>query len=259
MLLQLSVREAWTWQSLDHPNIIPFLGIADYMTVCPGALPQLCLVSPWMEAGNVMEYIALHPVVNRLPFLLDIVNGVEYLHNFPSGPIIHGDLKGNNILVDTSGERPVARICDFGLAQVLESTMKDGLSTTSTAFDGNARWMAPERLVPERYGLGQLESKSVKSDVFEMMRTFSQILTGKPPFFDKSDLAAAIAVMQGLFPEHPSIYCHGLDNDRVNLMRQAWSTNREKRPSLTDIRRDIEQSLFLDKFLVRPPFKLSDA
>ncbi|KZO92479.1 kinase-like protein [Calocera viscosa TUFC12733] len=259
MLLQLSVREAWTWQHLNHPNIIPFLGIADYMTVCPGALPQLCLVSPWMEAGNVMEYIALHPVANRLPFLLDIVNGVEYLHTFPPGPIIHGDLKGNNILVDTGGKRPVARICDFGLAQVLESTMKDGLSTTSTAFEGNARWKAPERLVPERYGLGQLESKSIKSDVFEMMRTFLQILTGKPPFFDTSDLAAAVAAMQGMIPEYPSVYCHGLDSDRVNLMRQAWSTNREERPSLTDIRRDLEQSLFLDKLLVRPPFRPSAA
>ncbi|KZT55376.1 hypothetical protein CALCODRAFT_354947 [Calocera cornea HHB12733] len=65
----LSLREALIWQDLNHPNVVPFLGIANYQAICAGALPQLCLVSPWMSAGNIMEYIASNPEESRLPFV----------------------------------------------------------------------------------------------------------------------------------------------------------------------------------------------
>jgi len=64
--------------------------------------------------------------------------------------------------------------------------MHEGISTTSTAGHGNARWMAPERLDPPRYGLRPSATKSTSSDVFEMMRTFFQILTGKVPFHEET-------------------------------------------------------------------------
>ncbi|KZT55373.1 hypothetical protein CALCODRAFT_437311, partial [Calocera cornea HHB12733] len=91
---QLTLREAWTWSHLNHPNVVPFLGVADYKVICPGALPQLSLVSRWMAHGNIMEYTREHPSADRLPLLTDIAKGVNYLHTVPSPPIIHGDLKG---------------------------------------------------------------------------------------------------------------------------------------------------------------------
>jgi len=245
--LELSIREALAWKELNHPNIVPFLGIADYEQVCRGAVSQLCLVSPWMSGGNIMEFVESNPSMDRLPFLLDIVLGVAYLHNFSSGPIIHGDLKGNNILVDTSAEPPAARITDFGLSEVMESTMAEGSPTTSRAFLGNVRWMAPERLVPDQYGLRQSEAKTRKSDVFEMMRTFFEVLTGRVPFYEHpNDFQVARKVLEGMSPERPHTHCEGLDDVRWDLMIHSWSSSPDERPSLEAIERDTRQSLSLE-------------
>jgi serine/threonine protein kinase len=83
---------------LEHPNIVPFLGV----TIDP-----LELISDWMPGGDLPGYIANHPNVDRLslvgvPYnplcktliprqLSDVAEGLNYLH---SCDVIHGDLKG---------------------------------------------------------------------------------------------------------------------------------------------------------------------
>ncbi|KZO97470.1 kinase-like protein, partial [Calocera viscosa TUFC12733] len=244
-----------------HPNIVPFLGIADYAKICPGGFSQLCLVSPWMADGNIMEYLKKNPTVSPLPLLLDIVNAVLYLHSFLSTPIIHGDLKGNNILIgfDASNHanaRPYALLIDFGLSQIMEVGMEDDVGTTSTAENGNARWLAFERILPAKYGLRQSECKSTMSDIFEMMRTFFEILTGGPPFQGMSDYAALAEVLQGSNPERPA-RCHWLDDDLWNLMLKCWSNERQARPSLDLLKQDLEWSISLDHVLVRIGIRFS--
>ncbi|KZO97449.1 kinase-like protein [Calocera viscosa TUFC12733] len=248
---QLSVREAFTWHRLTHRNIVPLLGIADYAKIFPGGSRQLCLISPWISGGNIMEYLKANPTHSPLPLLLDVVDGVSYLHSHPSGPIIHGDLKGNNIVIDfpVTRDRPVARLIDFGLSQIIEADMEHEAGTTSTAFSGNARWLAFERLDPEQYGLRQSESRTTKSDVFELTRTFFEILTGGPPFQGMPDYRALNAVLRGSNPERPD-GCRWLDDDRWNLMLKCWSQDREARPTLDALLQDLNQSIWLDQRLV---------
>ena len=49
-------KEAVTWKYLDHPNVLPLLGI----TIDP-----LQLVSKWVSSGNMREYIKRHPDADR--------------------------------------------------------------------------------------------------------------------------------------------------------------------------------------------------
>ncbi|KAF7337084.1 Protein kinase domain-containing protein [Mycena venus] len=47
-------REALIWRQLCHPNLLPFFGLY-YVD------NRLCLVSPWMERGNIMEFLRSDP------------------------------------------------------------------------------------------------------------------------------------------------------------------------------------------------------
>ncbi|KIM21076.1 hypothetical protein M408DRAFT_81026, partial [Serendipita vermifera MAFF 305830] len=68
-----------------------------------------------------------------------VLDGVGYLHEHDP-PIVHGDLKPGNVLIDDR-ERPT--ICDFGLAQIFLEEGATGMTTTSE-HTGTARYLAPE-------------------------------------------------------------------------------------------------------------------
>ncbi|KAJ6457322.1 kinase-like domain-containing protein, partial [Mycena sanguinolenta] len=79
-------REALVWKELCHPYILPFLGIEE------SSFPsRLCMVSPWMEHGTVLNYLKQHGHGNVDKLLYQIAQGLQYLH---SRDIVHGDLRG---------------------------------------------------------------------------------------------------------------------------------------------------------------------
>ena len=49
------------WKRLSHPNILPLLGV--YVSTNP---QDLCIVSDWMQRGDVMTYARAKPEANRL-------------------------------------------------------------------------------------------------------------------------------------------------------------------------------------------------
>ena len=55
--MQDYMREAIVWQQLRHPNLLPFLGM--YYLESTG--DRLALVSPWMDRGNLPQYLKATP------------------------------------------------------------------------------------------------------------------------------------------------------------------------------------------------------
>ncbi|KAH7888446.1 kinase-like domain-containing protein [Phlebopus sp. FC_14] len=82
-------RELGIWRRLNHPNIVPFLGIARGF----GMRGSAALVSLWMPNGTLHVFLERNGVVltieDRLKILHGVASGLAYLHSFP---IIHGDL-----------------------------------------------------------------------------------------------------------------------------------------------------------------------
>ncbi|KAF7343706.1 Adenylate cyclase [Mycena sanguinolenta] len=126
-------HEALIWRQLSHPNLLPFFGLYHL----EDTKSRLCLISPWMENGDITRYLKNDSVgVNRLTLVLDIALGLEHLHSLK---LVHGDLKAINVLVTQSGR---AVLADFGLASVADSKVL--LSTSSGKRGGTVRWHAPE-------------------------------------------------------------------------------------------------------------------
>lgn len=97
-------QEALAWKNLDHPHVLPFLGI-DSETFAP----FFCMVTPWMRHGTILKYLedyvqimnldrcvsflVLAPLPHRDVWhqIFEIAEGIDYLH---SRNVVHGDLRG---------------------------------------------------------------------------------------------------------------------------------------------------------------------
>ncbi|KAL0566975.1 hypothetical protein V5O48_015023 [Marasmius crinis-equi] len=140
-------KEALLWTQLGHPNLLPFIGVNTTL------FPQgFCLVSPWMANGDIIAFLERNPdhdkltTVNPNAFcrtlflillqILEIAAGMSYLHTHK---IVHGDIKGANVLVN---EQRRCHLADFGLAVTTAETTTLVNSTSTMA--GSLRWMAPE-------------------------------------------------------------------------------------------------------------------
>lgn len=64
--------------------------------------------------------------MRRLKIALGAARGVQYLHDLANPPIIHRDIKSNNILLD---ERLNAKVADFGLSKPMEAAERSYVST----------------------------------------------------------------------------------------------------------------------------------
>ncbi|KAK4783750.1 hypothetical protein SAY86_018118 [Trapa natans] len=112
---------------LKSPHTVPALGFSFNKK-----RRRMLVVYDLMPNGNLQQ-VLLHRKCkelmewkNRFSVVLDIARGIEYLHSLDP-PVIHGDLKPSNILLDQYFS---AKIGDFGLARVKtenrEITVLDG-------------------------------------------------------------------------------------------------------------------------------------
>ncbi|TFK31649.1 kinase-like domain-containing protein [Crucibulum laeve] len=233
--LKAYLEEAILWGYLWHPNLLPFYG----MYRLGDSSGQRCLVSPWMNNGNIIEYLAHNPDVSRLLLVSEVVArdtvaGILYLHE---NDIVHGDLKGTNILVTSSG-----RAC---LEKVGLSTVADAYNLILTPLqgmvniDGDVRWKAPELMLSHFLNL-----KSTKaSDIYAFASVCYEIFTGMVPFYKVArDNAVTSHVMSGERPRLPEITLrvkNGLTDNIWVLMQDCWETDPVHRPTIQTISRRL--------------------
>lgn len=112
--------EAEIAASLNHPNVLPLIGI------CFDTTNQtLKLVLPFMANGDLASYLDknLHTLTGAhlRSFALQIASGMVYLVSEGKGhpSIIHRDLAARNCMVDTD---LVVKVADFGLSRHLDES-----------------------------------------------------------------------------------------------------------------------------------------
>ncbi|CAN1236651.1 Receptor-like serine/threonine-protein kinase At2g45590 [Linum grandiflorum] len=124
--------------SLDSPYIVNLLG---YST--DRRKRKLILVYELMENRSLQEALMdrkceeLMDWSKRYSVMTDVARGLEYLHHCCNPPVIHGDVKPSNILLDSDFN---AKIGDFGLARLKSEEIAD----STPSMRGTVCYIAPE-------------------------------------------------------------------------------------------------------------------
>ncbi|KAF9259369.1 kinase-like protein, partial [Marasmius fiardii PR-910] len=210
-------KETLLWTHLNHPHLLPFLGVST--TLFPG---KLALVAPWMANGQITRFLEVNPSCDKLRAISEIASGIVYLH---SRNIVHGDIKGANILVDEQGQ---CYLADFGLATAaMTSTL---LSTTTNGTGrGTARWMAPELFTSEESE--KPGTVKLARDIYAYACTVYEIVAGKIPFAHlKVDMQVMFKVLNGERPKCPTeaSWC---PSNIWAMVEQCWAQKSHLRPT----------------------------
>lgn len=216
--LKHTARELEAWSKLDHPNILRLLGLAELHEM-------LSMVSPWLEYGSVTSALKKWPNLPRYAYCKQLADAVAYLHS-PQVDVIHGDIKGDNVLLDEHGH---IKLTDFGLAIVHEQSMR--FSETDPG-GGTIRWMAPELLSEEG-------GRSKETDVWAMGMTMMEIMTGKAPFEEiKRGTAVMQAVSQRRIPNISQLQAEP-QSARASIMHGAllwcWTYEPDQRATAAEV------------------------
>jgi len=136
--------------------------------------------------------------------------------------IIHGDIKGANILIT---DRLEACLCDFGLSRfATENTL---WRTTATHAGGTLRWMAPELITED------VCTPTTSSDIYAYGMTCYEIITGTVPFAQvRNEVAVANKITRGERPDRVEFY---FSDEIWSIITSCWSQDVESRPTAGDV------------------------
>jgi len=219
IMIQIMSKEAVMWKWLEHPSILPFLGISTVF--------GLSVITPWMFSGNLNTYIAGHQDANRVTLLYQISQGIEFLH---SRQVVHGDLKGRNIFVDNSGH---IRIADFGMTFITSDPRSVNVSADGTQHN-SSRWMSPELLDPNHNSVTDLPTKACDLYAFGMVAI--EVFSGEIPFLGVGNQRVVSKVIAGDQPPRPAASPKvGLSDDIWAMMQTCWQHEPQKRPHIREV------------------------
>eukprot|EP00934_Nitzschia_sp_Nitz4_P006685 Nitzschia sp. Nitz4//scaffold169_size48518//28499//30385//NITZ4_007075-RA/size48518-processed-gene-0.94-mRNA-1//-1//CDS//3329538397//6675//frame0 len=227
-------------RSLDHPNIVRYLGAQMDDN-------NLHIFQEWVPGGSVATLLSRFgpfplPVIRS--YLLQTLEGLLYLHN---NNIMHRDIKGSNILVNDEG---VVKLADFGASKRLANLGANLMM--SLTVRGTPYFMAPE-VFEEKY--------SSKADVWGVGCVAYQMITGSPPWKDRG-FTNPISLFNHI-KQHPGPPPTGEKNESRlaneshtvwthlnDLLKQCFAKHANERPTV--------EKLLHHKFFDEMPFDTDD-
>ncbi|TVU12363.1 hypothetical protein EJB05_46004 [Eragrostis curvula] len=238
-------KEMLILSQINHKNIVKLLG-------CCLEVEVPMLVYEFIPNGTLFHFIHGDNGCHNIPFSTRIhiahesAQALAYLHSWASPPILHGDVKSSNILLD---KNYVAKVSDFG-ASILAPTDE---SQFVTLVQGTCGYLDPEYM--------QTCQLTDKSDVYSFGVVILELLTGKKAFkLDGPENERSLSqhflstmkedrLMDIIDDRIKSDSNIGLLEEVAELARQCLEMVGERRPSMRDVAEKLER---LSKVMQHP-------
>ncbi|CAL2040888.1 unnamed protein product [Caenorhabditis brenneri] len=184
--LRQSLTELRTLARFRHDNILPI-----YAYSLEG--PEPCLVYQFMTNGSLEDRLLCRkgtpPItwIQRKEISIGAARGLLFLHSFAKTPIIHGDVKTANILLDKHME---PKLGDFGLCRdgqvEVEATEKCPLIVSH--IKGTLAYLAPEFITSKIL--------TTKLDVYSYGIVLLEIASGQRAYSDTRETRGLVEYCQ---------------------------------------------------------------
>ncbi|RCV08838.1 hypothetical protein SETIT_1G359100v2 [Setaria italica] len=223
-------REMFILSQINHRNVVKLLG-------CCLEVEVPMLVYEFVSSGTLYHYIhkdlkADKTFDTRLRIAAESAEALAYMHSSASPPILHGDVKTANILLD---DKLTAKVSDFGASKLAPTDEAE----IATLVQGTCGYLDPEYLMT-----CQLTDKS---DVYSFGVVLLELLTRKKALYfdgpeeDRSLVSCFMTAMKA--GRHEELLDNQVRNEMraevleeiAHLVMRCLSMSGEERPTMKEV------------------------
>ncbi|XP_051130713.1 probable LRR receptor-like serine/threonine-protein kinase At1g06840 [Andrographis paniculata] len=234
---------------LHHRNLVSLVGFCDEKD-------EQMLVYEFMPNGSVHDLLSAKfrapaNLEKRLHIALGAARGILYLHTEADPPIIHRDIKANNILLDSKW---TAKVSDFGISRLAPIPDAKGVSTehVSTNVKGTPGYVDPEYFLTHKL--------TEKSDVYSLGIVLLELLTGMQPIYQGRNIVREVntacqsGMMLSVIDRSMGPYPSECVKRLMALALRCSLDETKNRPSMLEVVRELENvSSMLPNSNAAPP------
>jgi len=213
-------NEAYILSKLTHENVVR---VYEANTFNLKGQRYCYIAMEFVDGYPLDQYLEKEiklPLDVALSLQRNICAGLSQAHKLEP-PVVHRDVKPQNVMITLKKNNLAAKVSDFGLAKHVDPT------TRLTEAAGTLAYLPPE-------GFWNYESPA--SDVFSAGIIFYLMLTGIAPFkqaggkqTQRNEIQAFIKESRNRPPDCPSKYNRDLDEDIDRMVLKALSPDIKKR------------------------------
>lgn len=214
-------NEAFILSKLTHENVVR---VYEANTFEFDAKRFCYIAMEFVQGGTLSGYLEQEvriPIDKAIEIQKGICLGLGELHK-ADPPLVHRDVKPQNVMINKKGDHIEAKVSDFGLAKHVDPV------TRITEAAGTLAYLPPE---------GFWDYESPASDVFSAGIIFYIMLTGVPPFrmttgyrtTKKTEFQVALKASRNTRPQPPSKYNADLQDEINDIVLKALEPDIKKR------------------------------
>ncbi len=155
------LRECRILAQLEHPNIVAFREFGE----AAGLIFLVMDLVDGPDVGARLKATGPLDVRSAVRIICQMLAGLAHAH---AKGFVHRDIKPSNILIGSQGTKRVAKLADFGVARVCESSRISGL-TMQGEVGGTLAFMAPEQATHYREAKPAADQYSAAATLYTML------------------------------------------------------------------------------------------